>query len=134
MTADITNMRRDAERAAERLAKRASNALAAIQIAESARGGAVPGDGSDRCPPSYPVKGDLSTIQYHNPGQSSYDQAVADVCFQNAATAEAAGFSGSGDEGREGPGAIVAEDAVGEQTDRNSRPNRPQATATEDRT
>ena len=79
---------------------RASEALQAIQAAAAVDGGAVPGDGSDRCPPRYPVKGDLTTMRYWNPGEPTYDQAVPDVCFQSAAAAEAAGLTESGGESR----------------------------------
>jgi hypothetical protein len=100
MTAELSHARRDAERAAERLAYRASEAVDAIQAAAAVGGGAVPGDGSDRCPPRYPVKGDLATMRYRNAGDPTYDQAVPDVCFQSVAAAEAAGLTESGDESR----------------------------------
>jgi hypothetical protein len=100
MTAELSHARRDAERAAERLAYRASEAVEAIQAAAAVGGGAVPGDGSDRCPPRYPVKGDLATMRYRNAGDPTYDQAVPDVCFQSVAAAEAAGLTESGDESR----------------------------------
>jgi hypothetical protein len=112
LTADLKNARRDAERAAERLANSASTALAAIQAADAARGGAVPGDGSDGCPPSYQVKATLTTMRYCNPGEPSYDRTVAEVCFLSAAAAETAGFTHSGDEGQVGSDAIVVEDRM----------------------
>lgn len=100
MTAELSHARQDAERAAERLANRASEALDAIQAAAAVGGGGVPGDGSDRCPPRYPVKGELATMRYRNAGDPTYDQAVPDVCFQSGAAAEAAGLTERGDESR----------------------------------
>ena len=99
MTTELSEAQLDAERAAERLAIRASEALEAIQAA-AVHGGAVPGDGSDHCPPGYPVKGDLATLRYRNPDDPTYDQAVPDVCFQSVAAAEAAGLTESGDDSR----------------------------------
>jgi hypothetical protein len=98
LTADLANASRAAERAAEQLANRAAEALEAVQVAAAAHGGAVPGDSTDRCPPSYPVKGRITAKRYHLPAESSYNGLVPDVCFQSAAAAEAAGFSGTGDE------------------------------------
>lgn len=98
MTASLADARRDAERAAERLANRAAEALATVQAAAAAHGGAVPGDGTDRCPRQYPVKGTMAAMRYHVPGEPSYSRTVPEVCFQSAAAAEAAGFSESGDE------------------------------------
>ena len=100
MTAELSKAQRDAERAAERLANRASEALEAIQAAAAVQRGAVPGDGSDRCPHRYPVKGDLTTMRYRNPGEPTYDRAVPDMCFESVAAAEAAGLTESGGEPR----------------------------------
>ena len=108
--ADLERARQDADLAAQRLAGRTDEALASIQAAASAHGGAVPGDGSHDCPPDYPVKGNLPTMRYHLPGQPSYGRTIPEVCFQSAEAAEAAGFSESGDEaGMRGRGVIVEE-------------------------
>ena len=98
--AEFSDARRNAERAAEQRANRASVALTAIQAAAAVDGGAVPGDGSVRCPPRYPVKGDLRTMRYLNPGEPAYDQAVPDVCFESVAAAEAAELTENGGESR----------------------------------
>jgi hypothetical protein len=100
MAAELSEAGRDAERAAERQANRVTLALTAIQAAAAVDGGAVPGDGSVRCPPRYPVKGDLRTMQYLNPGEPAYDQAVPDVCFESVAAAEAAELTENGGERR----------------------------------
>jgi hypothetical protein len=100
LTAELANARRDAERAAERLANRASEALEAVRAAAAAHGGAVPGDGTDRCPLSYPIKGTMMVMQYYLPEDPAYTAAVADVCFQSAAAAEAAGFAESSERAR----------------------------------
>jgi hypothetical protein len=47
-------------------------------------------DGS--CPLSHPVKAKHSGGIFHVPGGSSYDRTRADVCYRDAAAAEAAGL------------------------------------------
>lgn len=92
MTADLAEARREADLEAARMASKADNALAAIQAAAAAHGGAVPGDGTRNCPPDYPVKGSMASMLYHEAKARDYDQASADVCFQSVDAAEAAGF------------------------------------------
>src|SRR5918993_736776 len=102
-----------ADSAAGRLAGRASDALASIEAAASAHGGAVPGDGTHDCPTSYPIKGNMPSMRYHSPGQPSYNRTIPEVCFQSAEAAEAAGFLESGDEpGMRGDSVAVAEVAT----------------------
>lgn len=48
------------------------------------------GDGNG--PEGYPVKGDAATMTYHDEDTSGYADAAADVWFESAAHAEAAGF------------------------------------------
>jgi hypothetical protein len=98
MTARLASAREESDRAAARLAGRADAALAAVDAAAAAYGGAVPGDGSRDCPPDYPVKGSMPARHYQLLGQPSYDRIVPDVCFQSAEAAEAAGFSELGDD------------------------------------
>ena len=103
MTADLAKARQEAERAAERLATRANHALASIQAAAAAHGGAVPGDGTHNCPANYPIKGNMPAIRYHTPDHPSYNRPIPEVCFQGIDAAEASGFIASGDEdGRQG--------------------------------
>jgi len=55
-------------------------------------GGAAPlDDGS--APDGYDIKGNADSMLYHLPGTSHYDSTVAEVYFDTAASAEAAGFS-----------------------------------------
>jgi hypothetical protein len=100
MTADLAEARAEADHAAARQAGRAGAALAAVQAAAAAHGGAVPGDGTRDCPPGYPIKGNLPSQQYYESGQRGYAQVIPDVCFQSVAAAEAADFavSGTGDD------------------------------------
>jgi hypothetical protein len=113
LTADLVKARQDADQAAGRLAGRASDALASIEAAASAHGGAVPGDGTHDCPTSYPIKGNMPSMRYHSPGQPSYNRTIPEVCFQSAEAAEAAGFLESGDEpGMRGDSVAVAEVAT----------------------
>ena len=114
ITADLARARQDADLAAERLASRASHALASIQAAAAAYGGAVPGDGTHDCPTSYPVKGNMPSQRYHKPGQPSYNRTIPEVCFQSAQAAEAAGFTEAGDEAGVRGEPIVVEEVAAE--------------------
>ena len=61
-------------------------------------GGAAPlEDGS--APEGYSIKGNKNSMKYHEPDGQWYDQTEAEVYFQTAEAAEAAGFTkaGSGD-------------------------------------
>lgn len=53
-----------------------------------------PADGS--IPDDYPVKGNLDSMRYHEPGGRWYDQTDAEVYFASAEAAEAAGFTKAG--------------------------------------
>jgi cbb3-type cytochrome oxidase subunit 3 len=93
MTAELAQSRREAEQAAERLARQASETLAAMQTAAASFGGAVPGTGAADCPPDYPIKGDQAAMLYYAPGERIYDETVPQLCFRTIAAAEAAGFA-----------------------------------------
>lgn len=54
--------------------------------------GAVPGDGTAVCPPDHPIKGNASSMIYHQVGQASYERTVAEYCFASVEAAEAAGY------------------------------------------
>ncbi len=54
--------------------------------------GAIAGDGTVICPPDFPIKGNAQSRIYHEPGQASYRQTIAEFCFASAEAAEAAGF------------------------------------------
>ena len=125
MTAELARARQEADRAAEQLASLADQAMASVQAAAAAHGGAVPGDGTHDCPPSYLVKGNMPAMRYHRRGQPSYDRTIPEVCFQSAAAAEAAGFTESGDEaGMRGGVVVVDEVAVEEVVVRDEDPGR----------
>ncbi len=51
----------------------------------------APYDGS--MPPGFPVKGHVPSMLYHPPRGRFYSRTIADVWFDNAASAEAAGFT-----------------------------------------
>jgi hypothetical protein len=112
ITADLANARQDAEQAAARLANRASEALASVQAAAAAHGGAVPGDGTHDCPSRYPIKGNMSSMRYLKPGQPSYNRTIPDVCFQGAEAAGAAGFSEADDETGMHSGPVVVDETA----------------------
>jgi hypothetical protein len=91
-TAKLTQARHDAERAAARLSSRGETAMA-IQTAAAAYGGALPADGTNQCPPSYPIKGNAQSMIYHEPDSPTYLATIAEYCFSSGEAAEAAGFS-----------------------------------------
>ncbi|MGH2616670.1 MAG: hypothetical protein ACRDJC_15650 [Thermomicrobiales bacterium] len=93
MTAELAQASQEAEREAAQLSGRAGEAMAAVQAAAAAHGGAVPGDGTRDCPASYPIKGNMPSMLYHEPGQPTYQRTIPEVCFENVAAAESAGFS-----------------------------------------
>jgi hypothetical protein len=55
--------------------------------------GAIRGDGGRECPIAYPIKGNRSSMLYHEPGTPTYDSTIPEFCFSNVAAATAAGFS-----------------------------------------
>jgi len=91
--ADLAEARKDAERAAARLSGQAEDALANVQAAATMKSGSVPGDGSQDCPPDYPVKGNQSSRLYHLPSSPNYTATIPEFCFADAEAAEAAGYS-----------------------------------------
>jgi hypothetical protein len=54
--------------------------------------GAVAGSGERECPPDYPIKGNASSMIYHQPGLSSFERTIPDFCFATPEAAEAAGY------------------------------------------
>ena len=61
-------------------------------VAQAVPTGAVAGDGTHACPPDFPIKGNASSMIYHQPGQPSYDRTVPEFCFASEHDAEAAGY------------------------------------------
>ena len=53
---------------------------------------ALPGDGTTDCPESHPIKGNASSMIYHEPGRASYARTIPEYCFATAEDAEAAGY------------------------------------------
>ena len=133
LTADLVNARRDADRTAKQLANRAAEALAAVQAVAATHAGAVPADGTDRCPPNYPIKATMAAMQYHVPGEPTYNVMVPDVCLESTAAAEAAVFSRSEGEAGIEPGTVVIENAVAEPIEAEVGPDRHRAPGFEGR-
>jgi hypothetical protein len=52
----------------------------------------VKGDGSANCPEDHPIKGNANSRIFHQPGESSYNQTIPELCFATAEDALAAGF------------------------------------------
>ena len=84
--------RQDAERVAARFSNETEKALA-IQTAAAAHGGVLPGDGTRDCPATYPIKGNATSMLYHEPGTPTYMATIAEYCFSSGEAARAAGFS-----------------------------------------
>lgn len=59
--------------------------------------GAIRGDGGRDCPSAYPIKGNVTSMRFHEPGTSNYEATIPELCFSSADSARAAGFSPSGD-------------------------------------
>jgi large subunit ribosomal protein L4 len=81
-------------------AKPASQRAALAEDAPAVEAGEWPGsavppaDGSE--PAGYPIKGNAQSMLYHEPGTRYYKQTKAEVWFDTAESAEAAGFSKPG--------------------------------------
>jgi hypothetical protein len=54
--------------------------------------GAVAGDGTTECPDSHPIKGNATSMIYHEPGRAAYARTIPNFCFATAEAAEAAGY------------------------------------------
>jgi uncharacterized membrane protein len=95
VTASFSNeseARQDAERVAAGFSNESEKALA-IQTAAAAYGGALPADGTRECPSAYPIKGNATSLLYHEPGTPTYMATIAEYCFASAEGARAAGFT-----------------------------------------
>ena len=53
----------------------------------------APGDGTRECPSAYPIKGNATSLLYHEPGTPTYMATIAEYCFASAEGARAAGFT-----------------------------------------
>ncbi len=52
----------------------------------------IAGDGSDTCPPEFPIKANGRSGIYHWPGALAYGQTRPTLCFRSAESADRAGF------------------------------------------
>lgn len=55
--------------------------------------GAVRGDGGRDCPSSNPIKGNRSSMRFHEPGTATYGSTIPEFCFSSMESATAAGYS-----------------------------------------
>jgi large subunit ribosomal protein L17 len=60
-------------------------------------GSHVPLENAAEAPEGFPVKGNEGSMKYHEPGSQWYDQTTAEVWFESAEAAEAAGFTKAGE-------------------------------------
>jgi large subunit ribosomal protein L17 len=60
-------------------------------------GSHVPLEDESQAPEGFPVKGNEDSMKYHEPDSQWFEQTVAEVWFDSAESAEAAGFTRAGD-------------------------------------
>ena len=65
--------------------------------AESHAGSHAPLEDADQAPEGFPIKGNQDSMKYHEPDSQGFEQTVAEVWFDSAASAEAAGFTKAGE-------------------------------------
>lgn len=81
------------EIAPEAPAVKSAKAAAAVGIGAEVPGQDwVEGDGSRDCPPNFPIKGNANSMIYHQPGESSYDVTIPEICFASEDAAQTAGY------------------------------------------
>ncbi len=76
-----------------------------VEVVEETEGGVeskyagshAPLEDADQAPEGFPVKGNEDSMKFHEPDGQWYAQTVAEVWFDTAASAEAAGFSRAGE-------------------------------------
>ncbi len=56
-----------------------------------------PLEDADEAPEGFPIKGNQDSMKYHEPDSQWFEQTVAEVWFDSAASAEAAGFTKAGE-------------------------------------
>lgn len=59
--------------------------------------GAVAGNGSNVCPPGFPIKGNQQSMLYHDEKSRSYSRTIPEFCFSTPEAAQAAGFRAARD-------------------------------------
>ena len=65
--------------------------------AEAYAGSHAPLEDADQAPEGFPIKGNKDSMKYHEPNGQWFEQTVAEVWFDSAASAEAAGFTKAGE-------------------------------------
>ena len=65
--------------------------------AEAYAGSHAPLEDADQAPEGFPIKGNQDSMRYHEPDGQWFEQTVAEVWFDSAASAEAAGFTKAGE-------------------------------------
>ena len=60
-------------------------------------GSHAPLEDADQAPDGFPIKGNQDSMKYHEPDGQWFEQTVAEVWFDTAASAEAAGFTKAGE-------------------------------------
>jgi len=64
---------------------------------EAYEGSHAPLEDADQAPEGFPIKGNKDSMKYHEPDGQWFDQTVAEIWFDSAASAEAAGFTKAGE-------------------------------------
>ena len=64
---------------------------------EAAAGSHAPLEDANEAPEGFPIKGNQDSMKYHEPGSQWFEQTVAEVWFDSAASAEAAGYTKAGE-------------------------------------
>ena len=64
---------------------------------EAYAGSHPPLEDPDQAPEGFPIKGNQDSMKYHEPDGQWFEQTVAEVWFDSAASAEAAGFTKAGE-------------------------------------
>ena len=64
---------------------------------EAYAGSHAPLEDADQAPEGFPIKGNQDSMKYHEPDGQWFEQTVAEVWFDSAASAEAAGYTKAGE-------------------------------------
>jgi large subunit ribosomal protein L17 len=65
--------------------------------AEADAGSHAPLEDANEAPEGFPIKGNQDSMKYHEPDSQWFEQTVAEVWFDSAASAEAAGYTKAGE-------------------------------------
>ncbi|MGY2745463.1 50S ribosomal protein L17, sunset domain variant [Arthrobacter sp. UYCu723] len=86
----------EATKAAAKAAPVAEEAPAEAEAAESKYAGSKPATADNAAPEGFEVKGNEDSMKFHVPGSRWYDSTIAEVWFDSAESAQAAGFAPAG--------------------------------------